>query len=635
MARRNYRLVINSQFNPFSYEELMAPVLMATQAHQQLENEYGNLAAQANELYRKLNAERDKKSVATYNSYMSALDSLASQLASKGLDQSSRRNAISANTNYHKHIIPIIEGYNRRATDVKAQQDMIAKDPTHFYARYAKDLSIDDYVDDQTLDVLTENYSGALLTKQSATAAANILRDNRKNGGLRRMGLPYYWEQEFANGKTEEQVVQAIMSKHPDDPFLASVLDTVMKNSGIAKWSTINGNTNDPTYQRALDYAKEGLYAAIGGKTWKQFTDQFGMQLGLLKQRQSGSGSGTDYQYRGMQSNPNYLYSTDKNNIDVLRRAVDKKWIEKGKDGKWHLTPEGQKNKYLQEIPGVSSFGDIIFGKDRARIKKALEEKGIKLPNSEKIFGDPTRIGLKPEVFDELLNDALQDYEEFADTDAYREVAHDLYLNPAQQKAWKERLAEHNLSRVTYKGKGVGYERSSAHKTTDLEYDNGDDINWDDMTPTRIRTTRYGNTVLLQDKTGRTAEFEIPTNVNQTFEQPIAKSIRDYYDLIDLANSGRKPVYERDNNGNVSFKRGDDGKYMTEDAEATANERAAIYAAADNAYTPANNYFLNIGGTWGVVPNDFQAGMTPTDTYNSISPWQIRQGLAGDDNNEE
>lgn len=616
MARRNYRLVINSQFNPFSYEELMAPVLMATQAHQQLENEYGNLATQANELYRKLNAERDKKSVATYNSYMSALDSLASQLASKGLDQSSRRNAISANTNYHKHIIPIIEGYNRRATDVKAQQDMIAKDPTHFYARYAKDLSVDDYVDDQTLDVLTENYSGALLTKQSATAAANILRDNRKNGGLRRMGLPYYWEQEFANGKTEEQVVQAIMSKHPDDPFLASVLDTVMKNSGIAKWSTINGNTNDPTYQRALDYAKEGLYAAIGGKTWKQFTDQFGMQLGLLKQRQSGSGSGTDYQYRGMQSNPNYLYSTDR--LDELRNWEKNGWIKKGDDGKYHVTNEGKKHmtagksKVMMSPTGQYSIGQTA--------EQELTSFGLFIKSGRR----------GKENDDEALQNALNDYEDFADTDAYREVVHDLYLNPAQQAAWKDRLGEKRLSRAEYLGKGKGYRIGSAANPDELE-----DIDWKTVTPTRIRTSRYGNTILLQDKEGNRFEYMLPTNVNQTFEQPIAKSIRDYYDLIDLANSRRKPVYERDNNGNVSFKRGDDGKYMTEDAEATANERAAIYAAADNAYTPANNYFLNIGGTWGVVPNDFQAGMTPTDTYNSISPWQIWQGLAGDDNNEE
>lgn len=616
MARRNYRLVINSQFNPFSYEELMAPVLMATQAHQQLENEYGNLAAQANELYRKLNSERDKKSVATYNSYMSALDSLASQLASKGLDQSSRRNAISANTNYHKHIIPIIEGYNRRAAAEKAQQEMLSKDPTHLYARMAKDLSVDDFVDDQTLDVLSENYSGELLTQQVRTAAADILRQNRKVGGLRGMGIPYKYEQMFHKGKTEEEVVRTMMESGDADPFLQSVLDTVMNNSGIANWSTIKGNLNDPTYRRALGFAKRGLSAAIGGNDWKYFDDNYNMQLGLLKQRQSGSGSGTDYQYRGMQSNPNYLYSTDR--LNEVRNWEKNGWIKKGDDGKYHVTNEGKKHMTTGKSKVMMSpTGQYSIGQTAEQV-----------PTSFGLFIKSGRQGKESD--DEALQNALNDYEDFADTDAYREVVHDIYLNPAQQAAWKNRLGEKRLSRAEYIGKGKGYRIGSAANPDELE-----DIDWKTVTPTRIRTSRYGNTILLQDKDGNRSEYMIPTNVNQTFEQPIAKSIRDYYDLIDLANSGRKPVYERDSKGNVSFKRGDDGKYLTEDTEATANEIAAIYAAADNAYMPANNYFMNIGGTWGVKPSDFQSGMIPTDPYNSISPWDMWQGLTGDNNNEE
>lgn len=626
MARRNYRLVINSQFNPFSYEELMAPVLMATQAHQQLENEYGNLAAQANELYRKLNTERDKKSVATYNSYMSALDSLASQLASKGLDQSSRRNAISANTNYHKHIIPIIEGYNRRAAAEKAQQEMLSKDPTHLYARMAKDLSVDDFVDDQTLDVLSENYSGELLTQQVRTAAADILRQNRKVGGLRGMGIPYKYEQMFHNGKTEEEVVRTMMESGDADPFLQSVLNTVMDNSGIANWSTIKGNLNDPTYRRALGFAKRGLSAAIGGNNWKYFDDNYNMQLGLLRQRQAASGSGTDYQYRGMQSNPNYLYSTDK--LDDIRKWADKGYIKQNKDGKWVITPLG-KGALKTKAPSFRDPKDISFNQQDYDIKHNLK------PDKLSDFGMFVTGGKNSNMSDDELNaslqNALNDYEDFADADAYREVVHDLYLNPAQQAAWKDRLGEKRLSRAEYMGKGKGYRTGSAANPNEL-----DDIDWKTVTPTRIRTSRYGNTILLQDKEGNRFEYMLPTNVNQTFEQPIAKSIKDYYDLSDLASSGRKPVYERDSNGKViGFKRGNDGRYLTEDAEATANDIAAIYAAADNAYMPANDYFMNIGGTWGVKPSDFQYGMIPTDPYNSISPWDMWQGLAGDDNNEE
>ena len=43
----NY-IVINSKFKPFSYAEMLQPVQMATLAHQEIENEYADLATKAN-----------------------------------------------------------------------------------------------------------------------------------------------------------------------------------------------------------------------------------------------------------------------------------------------------------------------------------------------------------------------------------------------------------------------------------------------------------------------------------------------------------------------------------------------------------------------------------------------------------
>ena len=43
----NYSIVINSRFKPFSYAEMLAPVQQSTEAHQQAEVAYANLATQA------------------------------------------------------------------------------------------------------------------------------------------------------------------------------------------------------------------------------------------------------------------------------------------------------------------------------------------------------------------------------------------------------------------------------------------------------------------------------------------------------------------------------------------------------------------------------------------------------------
>lgn len=621
---RSYRLIANSRFRPMTYDEILSPALMQTQAHQALEAQYADLASKANELEKKLDANRDKVSRATYEKYMSDLDSIATKLTKFGLTQGSNRDALAANSEYHKRIIPIIEGYNRRAEAERQQQAMLAQDPSRLFNRLASELSVDDFVADQTLDVISQNYSGDMIKKQVADQAVGIIKWAKKNGGLHSLGLPYKYEQEFQTAYSPEQVFAAMVQDPEAEPFLKQVVNQVMQSTGIGKWSSVNGDENSYNWRRAKEYALQGLPAFIGTRTWKEYDDNYNMQLALLKQRQSGSGSGTDYQYRGMQSNPNYLYSTDPEEMKRINQWIDKGWIKKGDDGKFTVTDKGLtaiKNRRsltgagaspsATSIPGlrVASFGDVD-----------AQNFALLFDNTE----DRSKMN-------NVLQSKLNDFADFADTDAYKEVVHDLYLNPAQQAAWKDRLGERGLSRAEYIGRGKGYRTGSDTNPNELE-----DIDWKTVTPTRIRTSRYGNTILLQDKEGNKFEYMLPTNVNQTFEQPIAKSIKDYYDLSDLASSGRKPVYERDSNGKViGFKRGDDGRYLTEDAEATANETAAIYAAADNAYMPANAYFMNIGGTWGLKPSDTQYGVIPTDTYNSISPWQIWQGLAGDNNNEE
>lgn len=604
---RNYSLVVNSKFKPFTYEDFMKPILLATQAHRELEDAYSTLSSDTEELEKMLDANRDKMSYATYQNYIKQVNNLADELNQKGLTANSRRSAIKAKDDYHQKIVPIKAGYNRRAEAEKAQQAMLSQDPTRLYARRASELSVDDYVNDQTLDVLSENYSGALLAKQVADQATQYVKWAKKNGQLRNIGLPYIYEQKITSGASPEEVFAAMREDPNALPFLQKVVNNVMESSGIANWTGINGDINNRIYQEALGYAKQGLPAFIGTNTWKDYTDQYNMQLGLLKQKQRMAGSDNNPYYKGLQNNPNYLYSTDK--LNDIRSWEKNGWIKKGDDGKWHITDKGK--GALKEPRPVTTQSSA---------------QGSTPVYKNSAFGDFVESGRKEgsKVSDDAaLQNALNDYADFADADANRETVHDLYLNPAQQAAWKDRLGEKRLSRAEYIGKGKGYRIGSAANPNKLE-----DIDWKTATPTRIRTSRYGNTILLQDKEGNNFEYMLPTNVNQTFEQPIAKSIRDYYELSDLASSGRKPVYERDNNGKViGFKRDADGKYMTEDKAATANDIAAIYAAADNAYMPANAYFMNIGATWGVKPSDSQYGIFPTDTYNSVSPFNLWQNL--------
>ena len=64
----NY-IVINSKFKPFSYAEMLQPVQMATLAHQEVENEYADLATKANVWDVMANEQTDPEAYRMYKNY--------------------------------------------------------------------------------------------------------------------------------------------------------------------------------------------------------------------------------------------------------------------------------------------------------------------------------------------------------------------------------------------------------------------------------------------------------------------------------------------------------------------------------------------------------------------------------------
>ena len=281
----NYSLVINSRFRPFEYQELLAPVLAATQAHQTLEESYGQLQAQASTIEAMANEQNDPESYKAYKDYADSLKVQADDLAMNGLNLTSRKALFDMRNRYTQEIMPIQEAYNRRLADIKAQAETMLKDPTHLFDRRARDISLDEYRNNPNLDVLSANYSKALLAQQVAQGAANLkgtILDAASKGKLTSLGLPYQYERQLQRGASVDEVLQA-MSKDPKAlPILTGIVESVMASSGIRDWSSMNGDwANNPLYKEAEQAAMQGLYSAIGNTEVKEFTDTFNMNNDL------------------------------------------------------------------------------------------------------------------------------------------------------------------------------------------------------------------------------------------------------------------------------------------------------------------------------------------------------------------
>lgn len=110
----NYSLILDTKFKPFSYAEMLAPVAAATQAHQAIEEEYGNLAAKANVWEEMANEQTDPYAYKMYKAYSDDLKARTEQLMKYGLNASSRRGMLDMRARYSKEIVPIEAAYKRR-----------------------------------------------------------------------------------------------------------------------------------------------------------------------------------------------------------------------------------------------------------------------------------------------------------------------------------------------------------------------------------------------------------------------------------------------------------------------------------------------------------------------------------------
>ena len=270
-----YNIVLDTKFKPFSYQEMLAPVAAATQAHQAVEEEYGNLATKASVWEHMANEQSDPYTYKMYKTYADDLEAQAEQLARDGLTSASRSRMLNMRARYSKEITPIENAYKRREELATEQRKAIAANPTLRYQRMAGQMSLDDYIRNPSLDY-GESYSGALLTQQVSQAAANFQRALTDKSQLKSLGLPYQYEKMLQYGATPAQVMAAMGDKAQQGDtesikFLRGITDQVLQSSGVADWA-------DPTTMREFRaFANQGLYSAIGQAKLDNFADQAGL----------------------------------------------------------------------------------------------------------------------------------------------------------------------------------------------------------------------------------------------------------------------------------------------------------------------------------------------------------------------
>lgn len=266
----NY-IVSGSKFRPFSYAEMLQPVQSATVAHQELENQYGELATKASVWEEMANEQTDPYAYKMYKTYANDLEEQAGQLAREGLNAASRRDMLNMRARYSKEITPIEQAYTARQKQAEEQQKALLQDPTLMLSRRAATTSLDDYIRNPQLAY--ESYSGKLITAQAASAASALAKEMQEKPRKWRsiLGNSYY-ETMMQKGFSSQAVLQAIQDNPNAAPQLTRIVEDAINSSGVRNWG------DQATIARAIDYAKQGLWSAVG-ETQYQTLDNWRAKL--------------------------------------------------------------------------------------------------------------------------------------------------------------------------------------------------------------------------------------------------------------------------------------------------------------------------------------------------------------------
>lgn len=531
----NYSLVINSQFKPFSYQEMLAPTLMATQAHQELENQYGELATKASVWEEMANEQTDPYAYKMYKTYANDLEEKAGQLAREGLNAASRREMLNMRARYSKEITPIEQAYTARQKQAEQQQQALLQDPTLMLSRRASTTSLDDYIRNPQLAY--ESYSGKLITAQVASAASALAKEMQEKPRKWRsiLGNSYY-ETMMQKGFSSQAVLQAIQDNPNAAPQLTRIVEDAINSSGVRNWG------DQATIARAIDYAKQGLWSAVG-ETQYQTLDNWRAKMAeqeamkIREEERATARKEEGHRSRGAEEqrqarlnnlaiNPLNIYSSrelskdEKKYKDALKNYSQ--YFYKDANGRIKMTWKGWQEYNRNATPRVNSSAS---GSGTARLMNVeTQMQGISkfTPTAFRTFMDSIGAkninGWQPGNLGNVWGRYVTDSPaaKTAKYDATVATEFDYPIAGAQQGDMKDAIMT--------AGRGLSLKEVDYDSKSKKFKDTGEEITMEDLKSDKYKVTAtrfspYGTTVMIQDDKGNVRRFRMPAGINTTNEQ--------------------------------------------------------------------------------------------------------------------
>ena len=492
MAFRNYSLVANTQFKARNFDDMIRPYVMYTQEYRAQEDAIADLATKADVWAGLANEQTDPVAYAQYTNYANALKDQAAVMADRGLNPSSRQAMLNLKRRYSSEIVPIEQAYTARKAQAEEQRKALLQNPTLMMSRRADTTSLDRYMENPNLGY--ESYSGALLTQQAGQAAAAIAKELRDYGkGKPLDGFTRTWLQQ--HGYTAAEVAFAI--NHPDDPRASSVLNTIVNNviadSGMTNWA------DNKTLNQAYNYARQGLWQAVGQTQVGTYTDQAAVmaaQEAMQKRAEARAKKAARQRQLQLSLTPNFdrrNVRTSKEVGAVAQEAKDwekyKKYFYKNANGNWVLNSKGRKVPLTKIIGGGTNVSSASYITD-SDFGRFIKKHGLSGMYNGKVGSGQTA------TIDKMIDRINNTYDANIATEYLRGVDPSQYDNVIAV-----------LNRSAHDGKVYNYDRTKSGNS--YSWNRGKEVEINELTNADIKSAttvfgKHGNYLEVKFKDGTT-----------------------------------------------------------------------------------------------------------------------------------
>lgn len=521
----NYGLVINSTYNPMSYEQYVAPFKDYAEVYNKVADQYDALEMEANKWEKLASSSQDQAQYEQYKNYAKDLRAAANDLAENGLSTKTRGLVSSLRGRYASEIQPIEEAYNLREKERELQRQALLQNPDIMFSRDASNTGLSAYMNGTPA---LQTYNGARLyeytskaIEQLAQAAREDLMENGANSEWHQILNGQYYQKDNYKGVTADVIMQSMFDANgkirPEaNKYLNAIANGAIELSGMRNWS----NWNDVA-SRAYSYVNQGLWGAIGTEEEKQLSNKYWDYL-MKKKETEESQKSYNLPYGERRS----IYLAEHSSVaakDVLNSIT-----EKDSEGRYKIK-DNYKNYNItasDQLPkSTTAFSESIVQQGVKTVRGEYNTI-MEIYNTFHPESPITKENIQQKINDGTIENFINsnEYQSYANQTASRHSEFIRNFDPDTYGDTLKNIILNGMGNIPLQQMQFGKNDDGSYGYKAKEELSSEELNKKEYKVTGITYGMYGINVLISD--GKSIKsYKLPTSVNEDLQTMMGATI--------------------------------------------------------------------------------------------------------------